>query len=158
MLQMFKPLPVAREVCREEIVPAHARDYARDAITLGWEARLKARGRRISDTGLEFGTALKRGTILRAGDCFVLDQTRVLIVVAERAEPVFVIRPASTEEWALFAYHIGNNHQPMMIADAAIVCPDVPGIVQVLEQHGIPFSRAGRTFTPVGVLADHRHE
>ena len=157
VLQMFKSLPVARDVCREDAVPALARLYARDAITLGWEERLRARGRRTSDTGLEFGTALPRGSILRAGDCLVLDEARVIVTVAEREEPVFVIRPGSPEEWGLFAYHIGNNHQPMMIAAEGIVCPDVPGIVQLLEQHGMPFSRGMRAFTPVGALPDHRH-
>jgi urease accessory protein len=158
VLHMFKSLPVVRDVCREEAVPTLARLYARDAITLGWEERLKARGRRSSDTGLEFGTALPRGTILRAGDCFVLDDARAIVTVAEREEPVFLVRPASPEEWGLFAYHIGNNHQPMMIADVGIVCPDVPGIQQVLELHGMPFSRAMRAFTPVGVVPGHRHE
>ena len=157
MLQVFKSLPVVRDVCREEAVPAVARDYARDAITLGWEERLRARGRRTTDSGLEFGTALPRGTILRAGDCLVLDQARVLVTVVEREEPVFVIRPASPEEWGLFAYHIGNNHQPMMIAAMGIVCPDVPGISQVLELHGMPFSRGLLAFTPVGAVPDHRH-
>ena len=154
---LFKSLPVARGVFREEDVPPLARGYARDAITLGWEDRLKARGRRRSDTGFEFGLTLARGTILREGDCFVLDDARVVVVVAERAEPVFVIKPASPEEWGLFAYHIGNNHQPMMIADGGIVCPDGPGMLQVLDQHGMPFSRAMRPFTPVGAVPDHRH-
>ena len=157
MLQLFKPLPVARAVCREDAVPTLARLYARDVITLGWEERLKARGRRTSDTGLEFATALPRGAVLRAGDCLILDEARVIVTVAEREEPVFVIRPASPEEWGLFAYHIGNNHQPLMIADEGIVCPDVPGIPQVLEQHGMPFSRATRAFTPLGALPGHRH-
>lgn len=154
---LFKSLPVAREACRPEAVPALARLYARDAITLGWEDRLKARGRRRSDTGFEFGVALPRGTILRDGDRLVLDEARVVVVVAERAEPVFVITPASPEEWGLFAYHIGNNHQPMMIAERAIVCPDGPGMLLVLDQHGMPFSRDLRPFTPLGAVPDHRH-
>ena len=156
-LQLFTPLPVAREVHRDDSLPARAREYTRDTVTLGWEDRLKARGRRTSDRGLEFGTALERGTVLERGDCFVLDGPRVVVTIVARDEPVFIITPRSPAEWGLFAYHIGNNHQPMMIADADIVCPDVPGLEQLLEQHGIPFSRATRSFTPVGALADHRH-
>ena len=41
-------------------------------------------------------TALPRGTVLRAGDCFVLDDAaRWSSTVVERAEPVFVIEPRS---------------------------------------------------------------
>jgi urease accessory protein UreE len=77
--------------------------------------------------------------------------------VVARAEPVFVITPTSSVEWALYAYHIGNNHLPLMISGGEIVCPDVPGLELVLEQHGIPFARATRAFTPVGAAPNHRH-
>ena len=53
-------------------------------------------------------------------------------------EPVFVIEPRSRAEWGLFAYHIGNRHQPVMITERAIVCPDVPGVEQLLTQHAHP--------------------
>lgn len=161
MLQVFKPLPVAREVFRQDALPASARSYSRDTITLGWEERLRARGRRRSDAGLEFGTTLARGVALHGGDCLVIDEASTVVVVIERAEPVFVVTPASASQWALFAYHIGNSHQPVMITDSAIVCADVPGMEQVLQYHAIPFTRAVRPFTPVG-LADgslaHRHQ
>jgi urease accessory protein UreE len=160
MLQVFKPLHVAREVNREESLPPSATSYLRDTITLGWEERMRARGRRRTDSGLEFGTALARGKALHAGDCFILDELSTVVVVVERDEPVFVVEPAGASQWALFAYHIGNSHQPVMITNEAIVCADVPGMEQVLQYHAIPFTRAVRPFTPVG-LADgyfsHRH-
>jgi urease accessory protein UreE len=158
---MFKSLPVARDVYRHEVLPSSVKTYSRDTITLGWEERLRARGRRRSDSGLEFGTILARGSVLRADDCFVLDEAAAIIAVVEREEPVFVVRPATPAEWALFAYHIGNSHQPLMIAEDGLVCPDAPGMDQVLRYHGIPFVRAARSFTPVGlgqVYASHRHQ
>lgn len=160
VLEVFRSLPVAREVYRADALPSSARGYARDTITLGWEDRLRARGRRKSDGGLEFGTALDRGTALRAGDCFVLDPVAAAITVVERAEPVFVIEPRTGSEWALFGYHIGNGHQPLMITDPGIVCPDVPGMAELLEYHRIPFTRAVQPFTPVGLTdgdPSHRH-
>jgi urease accessory protein len=157
VLQIFKTLPVAREVFRDDALPPQVRAYRRETITLGWEERMKARSRRMSDAGTEFGTALPRGTILCAGDCLVLDEAKTIVEVIERLEPVLVIEPASSREWGLFAYHIGNNHQPLMVCDEAIVCPEVPGMQQLLEQHGIAFTRAMRPFTPVGFVPDHRH-
>ena len=73
--------------------------------------------------------------------------------MVERPEPVFVIEPRHASEWALFAYHIGNRHQPLMITDRAIVCPDVPGVEQLLQQQHIPYTRAMRPFTPATAVA-----
>src|SRR5215813_10428934 len=129
--------------------------YARDTITLGWEDRVHGRGRRRSDDGLVFGLALPRGTILRGGDCLVLDEAKTVVVVVERPEPVFLIEPRSPQEWGLYAYHIGNRHQPLMISGTGIVCPDVAGVEQLLEQQRIPFARAMLAFTPATAGASH---
>ena len=145
---MFKALPVAEAAYREESLPSSARGFRRDTITLGWEDRLKTRGRRRSDGGLEFGTSLPRGTVLGAGDRLVLDGARAIVEVVERLEPVFVIEPRDASEWGLFAYHIGNGHQPLMITDRTLVCPDVPGVEMLLQYHRIPYVRAEVAFTP----------
>jgi urease accessory protein len=157
LLPLFKSLAVVRDVCREEALPSSVRPCGRDTMTLGWEERLKARARRRSDGGREFATALNRGTILRTGDCLFLEDPPLVVVVVEAAEAVFVVRPRTSAEWALFAYSIGNSHQPLMIAEDAIVCPAVMGMEQVLEHHRIPFSRDTRPFTPVAGLVDHHH-
>lgn len=154
---MFKSLPVAREIYRAQSLPDAAHGYPRDTITLGWEERLKTRGRRRSDRGVEFGMALPRGTVLRDGDCFVLDGPALVVAIVEREEPVFVLEPRTPAEWGLYAYYIGNSHQPLMITDRAIVCPDAPGMEQLLVQHDIAYSRCTRAFTPVGLVLDHRH-
>jgi urease accessory protein len=138
-------------------LPAGSRGYARDTITLGWEERLKARGRRRSDAGVEFGTALPRGSVLRAGDCLVIEQAALVVEVVEQEEPVFIVAPRSAAEWGLYGYCIGNSHQPLMLTADAIVCPDVPGMEQVLTYHGIPYVRGVRPFTPAGVIPNHRH-
>lgn len=155
---MFTSLPVAKEIYQSDALPGAALRYARDTVTLGWEDRVKGRARRRSDLGFEFATTLARGTVLRKGDCFVFDGPRLVVCVMERPEPVFVIRPKTRRECGLFAYHIGNSHQPVMIADDAIVCIDGPGMEQVLAYHGIPFSREARPFMPVGQIPEHQHQ
>jgi urease accessory protein UreE len=157
VLNVLRTLPVAKHACQESALPAPARLYERDTITLGWEERLRARARRVSDGGIEFGIALPKGSVLADGDCLVLDSLKRVIVVVEREEPVLVVEPQNGAEWGLFAYYIGNSHQPVMITDRAIVCPDLPGMEQILGQHRIAFARARRRFTPVGVSIDHRH-
>jgi urease accessory protein len=158
MLNAFKSLPIARAIHRADDLPAAARVYASDTVTLGWEERIRARGRRRSDGGIEFGTALDRGTVLRAGDCFVLEPISTVVTVVERPEAVFVIEPKTPSEWALFAYHIGNCHQPLMVTDEAIVCADLPGMRDALEYHRIPFTEQTQPFTPVIDAAAHTHQ
>ena len=155
---MFNPIPTARDVTTIDAIPTRAAGYAHDTVTLGWEDRVKARARRQSDGGFAFATALARGTILREGHCLVFDIPPLIVRVVELAEPVLVVRPRAQTEWALFAYHIGNSHQPMMLAEDGIVCPDYLGMSQVLGYYDIPFSREARPFTPVSQVPSHRHQ
>jgi urease accessory protein len=146
---------VVEQIHREDALSLIARGYARDTLTLGWDDRLRMRGNRRSDGGVAFGISLPRGTILYGGDCLVVDEAKTVVVVVERSEPVFVIEPQTPQEWGLFAYQIGNRHLPLMITEAAIVCPDVAGAEQLLEQQRIPFARATRAFTPAMSVAHH---
>jgi urease accessory protein UreE len=145
---VFKTIPVVDAVYRAETLPDGARALPRDAIALGWEDRVKTRGRRRSDGGVEFGTALPRGTVLRAGDYLIVEPARVVVEIVERPEPAFVIEPRTPKEWGLFAYHIGNGHQPLMVTDRALVCPDLPGVETLLQYHHIPYVREEIAFTP----------
>jgi urease accessory protein len=158
MLHAFRSLPVVRVVHRAGTLPDSAGAYAHDTITLGWEDRVRGRGRRTSDGGTEFGTALDRGTVLRGGDCLLLETMAIVVTVVERPEAVFVIEPGSPSEWALFAYHIGNCHQPLMLTDEAIVCADLPGMEEALDYHRIPFTRRMQPFTPIADGAAHTHQ
>lgn len=152
-------LPVADRVYREPDLPASSRSYGRDSLTLVWDERVKPHARRRSDGGLEFGTALPRGTVLRLGDCLVLDAAGVVVVIREQLEPVFIIEPRTPREWGLVAYQIGNRHQPLMVTEGALVCPDLPGVEPLLRHLGLTYVRSRAAFTPATLAAghDHRH-
>ena len=150
-------MTIVERIFKASELPDAWRTFARDTVTLGWEDRTHVHGRRRTDGGVEFGTALPRGSVLRDGDCFMLDEERLVVAIVERAEPVFVIEPRTAPEWALFAYHIGNRHQPVMITDRSLVCPDVPGVEQLLRQHQMPYVRATQPFTPAATVAGHQH-
>jgi urease accessory protein len=147
---------IVERVYRDQL-PDAVRAYARDAITLGWEDRTHVHGRRRTDGGVEFGTSLPRGTVLRGGDLLVLDAERLVVAIVEQPEPVFVVEPKTPHQWGLFVYHIGNRHQPLMITDGALVCPDAPGVEQLLQQHRMPYARALMAFTPAATVAGHQH-
>jgi urease accessory protein len=150
-------MTIVERIHRAAELPAAARAYTQDTITLGWEDRTHVHGRRTSDGGVDFGISLPRGSVLLAGDCLVLEPERLVIGVIERPEPVFVIEPGGAPEWALFAYHIGNRHQPVMITDRSLVCPAAPGVEQLLQQHRMPYVRAMLPFTPAATVAPHQH-
>lgn len=152
---LFRRLPIADAVFTLDRLPAGLLDHPRDRATVGWQDRMTPRARLRTDGGVEFGTALPPGVVLRDGDCLALEQPRLVVVVREREEPVLVARTDSAAQAARWAYYIGNSHQPLMIADDALICPDVPGMEQVLTHHAIPFTREQRTFTPEPQGADH---
>jgi urease accessory protein len=148
---------ITDRIYREPELPAEMRAFTRDTVTLGWEDRTHVHGRRRTDAGVEFGTSLPRGTVLREGDLLVLEPERRVVAIVERPEPVFVIEPRSAQDWALFAYHIGNRHQPVMVTERGLVCPDVPGVEPLLQQHHMPYTRAMLPFTPAATTASHHH-
>jgi urease accessory protein len=153
----FRSLPTVTSVTTPGALPASAAGYANDEIVLDWEQRMKARARRVTAGGVQFATALPRGTVLRQGDCLVVDAATLVVHVVECDEQVLVIRPADAMQAAEFAYHIGNSHSPVMLTGGLIICPELPGMTRLLEYHGIPFERAERPFTPLGPAAGHQH-
>lgn len=145
---LFRRLPIADAVFSLDRLPAGLLDYARDTVTAGWQDRTTPRARLRTDAGVEFGTSLGSGVVLREGDCLALEQPRLVVMVRELEEPVLVVRTSSPVQAARWAYCIGNSHQPLMVAADALVCADVPGMEQVLAYHAIPFTREQRRFTP----------
>ena len=109
--------------------------YARDTITLGWEDRLKSarpppvgRRRRVRHDAAARHRAARRRLLRprRAGD--------VVVAWSSAPEPVFVIEPRDAGR--VGAVRVSHRQQPSAAdarPDDAIVCPDVPGMEQVLD-------------------------
>src|SRR5690348_17925779 len=110
-------------VFRDEDPGPAAAGFAEDTITLDWEARQKGHAGRRTERGIEFALSLAPGTILRDGDRFILEPLQRIVTVREAADEVYVIRPRTPQEWAWYAYQVGNRHQPLMIAGEELICP-----------------------------------
>jgi len=134
------------------------RDFRRDAITLTWDERRQGHGKRKSDSGVEFAISLPSGAILREGDCLVLTGERTLVIVQEAKERVYVIRPTTPQEWAYYAYHVGNRHQPVMIGDSELIFPETPAVRSLLEQLHAHYTTDARAFNAAVVGHSHSHE
>jgi urease accessory protein UreE len=139
-----------------DIGAAHAA-FRREIITLTFEDRRQGHGRRRSDSGTEFGISLPNGTILKAGDCFVLADAKTVVEVREATEPVYVIRPKTPQEWAYYAYHVGNRHQQVMIGTDELIFLQSPAVKSLLEQLHVAFTTDQRPFTAALANVGHSH-
>ena len=131
--------------------------YRRDTITLTWDDRRQGHGRRKSDSGIEFGISLSDGTVLKHGDCFVLDPERTIVTVKEAVQPVYVIRPKTPQEWAYYAYHVGNRHQSVMIGDSELIFLENPAVRSLLDQLHAQYTTDARPFTAALANIGHAH-
>jgi urease accessory protein len=131
--------------------------YRRDSLTLKWDERRQGHGRRRSDSGLEFAISLPGGTILKEGDWMVLDPERTIVNVKEASEPVYVVRPGTPQEWAYYAYHVGNRHQEVMIGDTELIFLQNPAVRSLLEHLHVHYETSQRPFTAALVNVGHSH-
>jgi urease accessory protein len=132
-------------------------DYRRDTITLSWEDRRQGHGRRKSDSGIEFAISLPDGTVLKSGDCFVLETEKAIVAVQEAIQPVYVIRPKTSQEWAYYAYHVGNRHQSVMIGDSELIFLENPAVRSLLDQLHVQYTTDARPFTAALANIGHSH-
>jgi urease accessory protein UreE len=132
-------------------------NYRRDTLTLRWEERRHGHGKRRSDAGVEFAISLPGGTVLKAGDCIVLEPERTIVRIQEAPEPVYVLRPKTPQDWAYYAYHVGNRHQEVMIGKTELIFLQNPAVRSLLEQLHVHFETDDRAFTAALVNAGHSH-
>ena len=138
-------------------VAAQHPGYRPDALTLTFEDRRQGHGRRRSDGGVEFAISLPSGTILKGGDCLVLVPEKIVVTVQETPEAVYVVRPKTPQEWAYYAYHVGNRHQQVMIGETELIFLQNPAVRSVLEQLHIHFHTDIRPFTAALANVGHTH-
>ena len=148
------PLPPARSICR-----AADRDRAPyDVVTLGYDARLLRRRRLETAHGEGFIVDLSETVSLDQGDCFVLDDGRLIEVIAAEEDVVVV-----TGDLPRLAWHIGNRHTPCQIeADRLLIRRDhvlegmLRGLGATLAYASEPFGPEGGAYGP-GRTMGHSH-
>ena len=128
-------------------------------ITLEFEARFLRRKRMVTDCGMAFMVDLTETVSLDAGDAFLLDDGRQIIIQAA-AEPVVEIRH---KDLAKIAWHIGNRHTPCEIRQDCLVIRRDHVLEDLLTRLGAILARTEAPFNPeggaygVGRTHDHAH-
>jgi urease accessory protein len=85
-----------------------------DTIVLDFDDRHRRRMAMTGTRGLEFLLDLENAVALRGGDALVLDDGRLIEVVAA-PEPLLEIRCDDPQHLVRVAWHLGNRHLPTQI-------------------------------------------
>jgi len=85
-----------------------------DTVVLDFDDRHRRRMAMSGTRGLEFLLDLENAVALRGGDALVLDDGRLIEVVAA-PEPLVEIRGSDPHHLVRVAWHLGNRHLPTQI-------------------------------------------
>src|ERR1700749_1470016 len=98
-----------------KVEPQHRwKEAAADTVVLDFDDRHRRRMAMTGTRGLEFLLDLENAVALRGGDALVLDDGRLIEIVAA-PEPLVEIRGADPHHLIRVAWHLGNRHLPTQI-------------------------------------------
>ena len=92
---------------------------AADRVILDYEDRHRRRIAMTGNNGISFLLDLPAPTELRGGDALLLEDGRLIEIVAAR-EPLLEIRCADPRLLARMAWHLGNRHLPTQIMSGCL--------------------------------------
>jgi urease accessory protein len=89
-------------------------EAAADTVVLDFDDRHRRRMAMTGTRGLEFLLDLENAVALRGGDALVLEDSRLIEVVAA-PEPLIEIKGSDPQHLVRLAWHLGNRHLPTQI-------------------------------------------
>jgi len=135
-----------------------------DTIVLDFDDRHRRRMVMTGTRGLEFLLDLEHAVALRGGDALVLDDGRLVEVVAA-PEPLVEIRCRDPEHLVRLAWHLGNRHLPTQITARGLrirrdhVIEDmVKGLGARIIEIEAPFDPEGGAYAGGGHVHTHASE
>ena len=145
MLTFTKHLPANPDAVVSFILPMTADD------------RTRSRHRFERDTGEALNLSLPRGTVLRDRDLLQSEDGSCLVLVSAEPEPVLTARASSPLLLMRAAYHLGNRHVALEIADNYLrLFPD--SVLQgMLEKMGLEVIAEIVPFQPEMGAYGHSH-
>lgn len=103
-----------------QVKPQHRwTEAAADTVVLDFDDRHRRRSAMTGTRGLEFLLDLEHAVALRGGDALVLDDGRLVEVVAA-PEPLLEIRGHDPRHLVRLAWHLGNRHLPTQIMERGL--------------------------------------
>src|SRR6266436_7792724 len=131
-----------------------------DTVVLDFDDRHRRRMAMTGTRGLEFLLDLENATALRGGDALVLEDGRLVEVVAA-AEPLVEIRGADPHHLIRVAWHLGNRHLPTQIMPKGLRIRRDHVIEEMVKGLGARVIEIEAPFDPEGgayASAGHGHD
>lgn len=139
-------------------------EAAADTVVLGFDDRHRRRMAMAGTRGLEFLLDLTEAVALRGGDALVLEDGRLIEVVAA-PEPLVEIRGTDPYHLVRIAWHLGNRHLPTQIVGKGLrirrdhVIEDmVRGLGARVISIEAPFDPEGGAYAGGGHAAHGHHD
>jgi urease accessory protein len=132
-------MPRTQKVVR----PGETKGDIIDAVLLKYEDRIKQQGFVFGGKGTCVEFDFPAPPLLRTDDLLLLDDGRLIEVVAE-VEAVLEVREKDFAKAARLVLALGNRHVPVQILANRLRVPDTPEVTLLLKERG---------FTPQGVTA-----
>ena len=120
-----------------------------DTIVLGLDERRGRHAALKATNGLEFMMELPLDVLLRGGDALVLEDGRLVEVVAA-PEALAEIRMGEPRDLARLAYHLGNGHTPVQILANRIRVRSDPEVEALARGLGAKIAHIEAPFDPEG--------
>jgi urease accessory protein len=120
-----------------------------DTVVLDFDDRHRRRMAMTGTRGLEFLLDLEQAIALRGGDALVLDDGRLVEVVAA-PEPLIEIKGRDPQHLVRLAWHLGNRHLPTQVTPKALRIRRDHVIAEMLKGLGARILDIEAPFDPEG--------
>jgi urease accessory protein len=134
-----------------------------DTVVLDFDDRHRRRMAMTGTRGLEFLLDLENAVALRGGDALVLEDGRLVEVVAA-PEPLLEIRGVDPLHLVRIAWHLGNRHLPTQIMGKGlrirrdhVIEEMVKGLGARVVEIEAPFDPEGGAYAAAHAPHDHGH-
>src|SRR5437660_8280594 len=142
----------------------HWTEAPADTVVLDFDDRHRRRMAMTGTRGLEFLLDLENAVALRGGDALVLDDNRLIEVVAA-PEPLFEIRCNDPHHLIRIAWHLGNRHLPTQIIGKGlrirrdhVIEAMVKGLGARVVEIEAPFDPEGGAYAAAHAHAEDAHD
>ncbi|KIZ46559.1 MULTISPECIES: urease accessory protein UreE [Rhodopseudomonas] len=139
----------------------HWNEPAADTVVLGFDDRHRRRMAMTGTRGLDFLLDLETALALRGGDALVLEDGRLVEVVAA-PEPLLEIRGSDPQHLVRLAWHLGNRHLPTQVIGKGlrirrdhVIAAMLTGLGARLIEIEAPFDPEGGAYAPAAAQHDH---
>ena len=127
-------------------------------LALVAEDRTRSRHRFMTLEGEEVNLQLQRGTVLKEGDILADENNQAIAVVIAKPEPVLTVTAAHPLDFLRAAYHLGNRHISLEIAESYLRLSPDSVLEDMVFQLGLTVIKETQPFQPEsGAYHHHDH-